>query len=1397
MARRKRVLDDGDDSDSSAVSDPDFDFGNDPDAREERALFENPYRKRRRTNGKEDALYGVFAENSDDEKTGRRGMGSKSKRSDWTKAPAFVAGDKPVNLDDAMDVDLDETEGNQNVNADNSEDDEKDDSEDDGSEGEDETRDDAEYSNESEPSRVPSPRVRIDEEEEEEEASSRPRMGGLGFSNSASSQLPSFSKGGIGSSRSEQSPFAAPSRGGIGSKPSASPAPEDNGTSSRPSPAADSVPSAFVNRTQSFNRPANPSPKPVALPASERAHFSKIQNTFGARMLAKMGWQAGSGLGAEGEGIVTPIESKLRPQKMGIAFKGFKEKTEQSKLEAKRRGEVVSDDEDAKTKKMRKKVKEQEQKRSDAWKRPKKVKTKVEHKTYEQILAETGEEVVALGIGQIIDATGAVPREVSSLADISLNTWSPSNDPTRIPEVRHNIRLIADACKADLDGLAREAKALQERRKFVTTEDARLRKRVEDEAELIARLQQVQLVANDISTTARDLSSVYEVSLEPFSPLFQKLINEYSPEYDRYRLDEIVVAAIAPVVRRMAANWSPLEDPIFVLPTFKSWKAALKVTEKGVQPDTQVDVYGSKTVSINFVDIEKPMTPFDSLLWNIWLPKVRTSINNDWSPDKPQQAVRLYEAWSSFLPPFIRDNLLDQLILPKVHKAVAEWNPRQAKVSLQAIVFPWLPHVGLRLEDVVGDARRKIKSLLRSWVIDEPIPADLLAWKDVFDADDWDAMILKHVVPKLGATLRTDFRVNPRDQKMEPLNHVLAWEKFIRPSIFSQILETGFFPKWLDVLHFWLIQPHVSFEEVADWYYKFWKKAFSEDVRALSGVERGFTRGLQLMNKAIDLGPDAPTKLAKPDFLAEIAAANSPRPVKDGTKTSRPSARTHEITFRSIVEEYAASHDLLFIPTGKAHERSRMPIFRVIGDAPNIEREEFKAISLEDMVLRSILDHAFYIVSNSGIHSLVMSTKKSSKLDLLVRVRYSNPLPPPPCPPKLLNIPTNPMRYVRPEFLNALASETQLPMIVDAECGMPLDLGKYECLWEEDADDSFLNPDPRNLPKLDPKDAFLLADPSSSTGAYPVNGGSHPSSTSVHTTPRANANVSWLRKTEYISRDSTQRNGIQEPKHVVSAPIDVSRNAQLRDIEASFVASNENFSLESLRHPNKPNVTAVESYPILPDADIWANQYDLFRFSERPGERPVDAEDPRLDCAILRPMKTEHDSFLAFYLTQDDESAVRFKKTRFAVPPYEVPENQEETLFHFVRDYETVKVEQEVPNEFLLVLYDGDPPEGGDAFLDGSKKLRETGAYYKTIERKMHLKKKRANAYDQYEDKWEIIRVQHAPMSKEEEEEREEALAEVADPMFLLMRADADADGEIDETATFPMNGLVDVVSGV
>ncbi|KAI0769250.1 GC-rich sequence DNA-binding factor-like protein-domain-containing protein [Irpex lacteus] len=996
------------DSDSEGSND-DFDDDtfdpNDPDARAERELFKNPYKhKRRRKNGKEDAIYGVFGSDEEEEQY-EKGKGRK--RSDWAKAPAFVSGGEKVDLDKTMDED----EAMQDALDNSSDDGEADEDEAEGSSDDDESSEEEEGENmaEDEGEADEPPAVEADEPED------APQFGGLGIGASKAGIGSSrggigsskggigSSKGGIGSSKggigSTKSGIGSStvglgsgsskggigssgfSKGGIGAFKAASAADTTQTSASPPTAAAATPPivAEDLNLPSSFGKSARPqrafvrdegsgsgssTPKPTVLSASERAHFSKLGGTFGARMLEKMGWQAGTGLGTTGEGIVTPIESKLRPKQMGLAFKGFKEKTEQSKAEARRRGEVVSDDEVEKRPKKGRKPRGEPKERSDAWKKPKKVKKKIEHKTYEQIVAEAGQDTSS-GIGQIIDATGATPREVASLADVSLASWTPTTDPMRLPEIRHNLRLITETCKGDLDGLAKEARTLQERRKWVQQEDERIRKKVEDEAELISRLQQVHLVVDDINTQAKEASTSYEATLEPFSAHFEKLIGLYPAEFERYRLDEIVVAAIAPIMRRLLAQWQPLEEPTAFVSTFRLWRRALKMAEPE-EPISQVQVYGSSTIITPVAPIAKPMTPYESLIWNAWLPKVRSCINNDWSPDDPQPAVRLYEAWSKYIPQFVQDNFFDQLVLPKVHKAVSDWNPRKHKVSLQSIVFPWLPHVGLRMEDVLGDTRRKMKSVLRGWAIIEGIPKDLSVWKEIFDSGEWDTMLLKYIVPKLGARLREDFRVNPRQQDMTPLQDVLLWEGLLRSSILSQILEKEFFPKWLDVLHIWLIQPSPSFEEIAQWY-TFWKGSFSDNVQNMPGVAQGFTRGLQLMNKAIELGPNAPTQLPRPDFRPQ-----SPAPAASRQSTPKPRvipARAQEITFKSIVEEYAASHNLLFMPTGRAHEKSRMPLFRVSQSADGKggllvyiqddavwapDGDDYRAIPLESMVLRAM-----------------------------------------------------------------------------------------------------------------------------------------------------------------------------------------------------------------------------------------------------------------------------------------------------------------------------------------------------------------------------------------------------------------------------------------------------------
>jgi RNA polymerase II-associated factor 1 len=63
--------------------------------------------------------------------------------------------------------------------------------------------------------------------------------------------------------------------------------------------------------------------------------------------------------------------------------------------------------------------------------------------------------------------------------------------------------------------------------------------------------------------------------------------------------------------------------------------------------------------------------------------------------------------------------------------------------------------------------------------------------------------------------------------------------------------------------------------------------------------------------------------------------------------------------------------------------------------------------------------------------------------DYIARIRYLNTLPPPPCPPKLLDIPNTGLssgQYTSAGYASRLAREQPLNIEADAELGMPIDL---------------------------------------------------------------------------------------------------------------------------------------------------------------------------------------------------------------------------------------------------------------------------------------------------------------------------------------------------------------------
>lgn len=144
--------------------------------------------------------------------------------------------------------------------------------------------------------------------------------------------------------------------------------------------------------------------------------------------------------------------------------------------------------------------------------------------------------------------------------------------------------------------------------------------------------------------------------------------------------------------------------------------------------------------------------------------------------------------------------------------------------------------------------------------------------------------------------------------------------------------------------------------------YSYWKTVFSEDVLALKGVQSGFRRGLDLMNQAMSLGPDAVSQLPRPSLSAPLPP--SPRSAQRANGNGA-SSKTHarrpdrqeddEITFRSLAEAFVSDRDLIWAPTGRSDLNTGQVLFRVSRDGRT------------GGVVGYVSQDAFYVLEGGGL----------------------------------------------------------------------------------------------------------------------------------------------------------------------------------------------------------------------------------------------------------------------------------------------------------------------------------------------------------------------------------------------------------------------------------------------
>lgn len=658
-------------------------------------------------------------------------------------------------------------------------------------------------------------------------------------------------------------------------------------------------------------------------------------NSFAAKMMAKMGYVEGQGLGATGRGRLAPIETQLRPQGAGLG--AVREKTKQAKEEEKReavfRGETLEDSE-AEEKERRRKVKE---KRASGIKDGIGTpggKPKVKYQTIDEIEAATrGLEVPAV-FKTIIDATGAETKLLTSTAGLMVSHTAMV--PTETEAMK-----IARRAQRDLQGFVLEWTSLTERKKFFEMQEIQLVQELDNENETAQKINIVVETLGELLTLSNDSTdSSNDTSWEDVMSKLETMEEQLEQGMDPSILQEMTVAAIHPLFKRSIADWDPLDDPSGVSSYIERLRKFLLI-----EPDNTGNEVALQNGFHQTKSQSRSTTPYESMILLLWLPKVQSALTNHWNVLDPTPVINLLETWRPLLPPFIHSKLVNQIIVRRLSEALSSWKPRPSSrhqtrhsQSPHIWLFPWLPFLDEQHTDpkapigLLADVKRKLKSILATWDLTTGIPPGIGSWGGLFSSE-LSALLIRYLLPRLAAHLSSNLLIDPSDQDLDPLTQVLQWTSFFSPNTVAHLLVAEFFPKWHHILYSWLIA-EPNYDEIREWY-QWWKDRLNNyvpDINDNPTIAAEWTEGLETINLALNLGPDAASQLPPP----RAGPVPPPQPSTPAAATSAAAAATYdqsETTFRDVVEDWCTEEGLLLIPLREAEARSGLPLFRITASA--------------------------------------------------------------------------------------------------------------------------------------------------------------------------------------------------------------------------------------------------------------------------------------------------------------------------------------------------------------------------------------------------------------------------------------------------------------------------------
>ncbi|RYQ88052.1 hypothetical protein Ahy_B09g095491 isoform A [Arachis hypogaea] len=351
-------------------------------------------------------------------------------------------------------------------------------------------------------------------------------------------------------------------------------------------------------------------------------------NGIGMKLLEKMGYRGG-GLGKNEQGIVAPIEVKMRAKNSGIGFSDAREAPPPPLpvLQQQNKSTVGAVQPAASRTKER------------LWSKQSRLKKKKKEEevyvTAEELLASKQEQNLEV-VQKVYDMRGPQVRVYTNLSDLNAEEKAKEED-VPMPELQHNIGLLVRLAEADIQEIDRDLRRERETALSLKKEKDKLESEAAFQKRQLDNMEEIMSVLDQVD----EESTSGTLTLDFLATCFSDLHKRYADSYKLCNLSCIACSYALPLFITVFQGWDPLRNPSHGL-------ELLVLQEFEVNPASQkLDQFFWVIKWASVIPIHIMVDMMEKFFFPKWL-----EVLNHWLCSNPnfEEVMKWYNGWKELIP---------------------------------------------------------------------------------------------------------------------------------------------------------------------------------------------------------------------------------------------------------------------------------------------------------------------------------------------------------------------------------------------------------------------------------------------------------------------------------------------------------------------------------------------------------------------------------------------------------------------------------------------------------------------------------------------------------------------------------------------------------------------------